>query len=476
MHYVVFLMHHGIAVYRDIIDVNMPGSYLVDDGILHVFGSGAIAWRACDFTLLAVAGAAMVALAWPYSRPGGLVAANTFAVLHCADGVAQAGQRDFQVAVLLLAGAACLLCAFRQPQFKRRLLGILVWGLCAGTAATIKPQFLIVGILVILVTSVACGRSLRSWIKPAAIGAAALAAPALLAALFVLRQNAIDSFFSQAVPLTIYHATMGRHSLAFLLGHAIPTKLLPIILVGLAGAWWRSPWSRLEVLVLGICASMGLLSFILQGKAYNYHRSTLIAFLLCASLVQLVRDLSATSNKVKGVAAVVLAYTVFWILPASTANALRWNLAAPTLDQLAKDIKPIEGEAQKHGGIQCLDTTAGCITALYRLQIVQSSGFLYDCYFFAPQPSAEQTKERERFLKQIEVKPPDTYIITDQWCFNLPNGYQKLDEWPTFKALLGSQYQLALERKAPDLNHAHLATWPFGYRIYRRRPTLFARP
>jgi hypothetical protein len=244
MHYVVFLMHHGMAVYRDIIDVNMPGSYLVDDGIVHVFGSGEIAWRACDFTILVIAGAAMVALAWPYSRPGGLVAANTFAVLHCADGVAQAGQRDFQVAVLLLAGAACLLCAFRQPQFKRRLLGILVWGLCAGTAATIKPQFLIVGILVILVTSVACGRSLRSWIKPAAIGAAARAAPALLAALFVLRQNAIDSFFSQAVPLTIYHATMGRHSLAFLLGHAIPTKLLPIILVGLAGAWWRSPWSR----------------------------------------------------------------------------------------------------------------------------------------------------------------------------------------------------------------------------------------
>lgn len=40
MHYVVFLMAHGFAPYRDIIDMQMPGSYLTDDLVIRLLGPG----------------------------------------------------------------------------------------------------------------------------------------------------------------------------------------------------------------------------------------------------------------------------------------------------------------------------------------------------------------------------------------------------------------------------------------------------
>ncbi len=162
-----------------------------------------------------------------------------------------------------------------------------------------------------------------------------------------------------------------------------------------------------------------------------------------------------------------LAYAVLWLAPASTEKALRWNCAEPSLVQLENDLTSFSESTPGSGGVQCMDTTAGCITALSRLHLVQSTGFLYDCYFFAPQPSAAREAERQFFLETVTKAPPALYVITDQWCFNLPTGYRKLDEWPAFEDLLASHYTLALERPSPEIPRKELAAGPFGYRVYR---------
>jgi hypothetical protein len=64
--YVNLLMHHGMAPYRDIVDINMPGAYAVDWLVVHLFGSGSLAWRIFDFALMGLATLATVAIAWPY--------------------------------------------------------------------------------------------------------------------------------------------------------------------------------------------------------------------------------------------------------------------------------------------------------------------------------------------------------------------------------------------------------------------------
>ena len=101
IHYAAFLMGHGFAPYRQIIDFNMPGCYLVEWLVIHIFGGGSLSWRIFDLFLAALSGAAMIAIAKPYSRFAGFAAAVLFTLIHGQDGVAFMGERDLIIAALL---------------------------------------------------------------------------------------------------------------------------------------------------------------------------------------------------------------------------------------------------------------------------------------------------------------------------------------------------------------------------------------
>ncbi len=50
LHYVLFLMDRGWAPYRDILELNMPGSYMMEWAILRTYGGSAHALLAWDVT------------------------------------------------------------------------------------------------------------------------------------------------------------------------------------------------------------------------------------------------------------------------------------------------------------------------------------------------------------------------------------------------------------------------------------------
>ena len=465
MHYVGFLIRHGFAPYRDIADPNMPGVYLLDLGSTWLFGSGAVAWRVFDVSLLLTAAAAMMVITRRHARTTGFLAGSLFALLHGADGVAHAGERDIVVAVLLLAGCASLFSALRGGRFL-----FLAWGVCAGCAASIKPQAAAAGIALSLLAAAVARKRGHSAIQLLAFSLAGAAIPIAACLVFLLREHALGSFLTTTRALVLFHASLGRHTLPFLLGHALPAQLLPLVLVAAAGAWKRSAWSRWEAAALLTCAGWGFFSFVLQGKAYSYHRATLIAFLLPWAMAQLVHSAQKGSRSLRPASIAALAYAVLWLMPASTVRALRWDTREPTLVQLQRDLTALEQADPQLAdrGIQCLDTTAGCITVLSRMQAVQATGFLYDCYFFAPEGGPVVEQQRALFRAALGQRLPRVFVVTDQYCFGLPSSYRKLDEWPQLRELLEQEYTLAVERSAADLPRRGLAAWPFGYRIYVR--------
>jgi len=131
LHYACFLMDHGMAPYRDLLEINMPGIYLVNWSVMHTLGDGSVAWRTFDFALMGIAAWAMIAIARPYDWLAGFFGATLFILFHGRDGAGQQGQRDFIIAVLLLCSYAFLFNAFRN----RKQWPMFVFGLCAGAAA-----------------------------------------------------------------------------------------------------------------------------------------------------------------------------------------------------------------------------------------------------------------------------------------------------------------------------------------------------
>ena len=120
IHYIGWLIGRGWAPYREIGDMNMPGSYLIEMAAMHLFGMGDVAWRLFDFTLMVAAGASFFVIARSsrtVQRDGwmaGLYAACLFILIHGRDGLAQGGQRDLTMAVCLIVATAFLVVAIRS--------------------------------------------------------------------------------------------------------------------------------------------------------------------------------------------------------------------------------------------------------------------------------------------------------------------------------------------------------------------------
>src|ERR1700739_1919744 len=92
MHYVNFLMDQGLAPYRDIIDINLPGAYFMEGWAMHIFGGGDLGWRFYDFSVLAVLIASLIVISLPYDWFAGLFAGVIFLLIHGGEGPWNAGQ------------------------------------------------------------------------------------------------------------------------------------------------------------------------------------------------------------------------------------------------------------------------------------------------------------------------------------------------------------------------------------------------
>jgi hypothetical protein len=461
--YVVFLMQHGYAPYRDIVDINMPGTYFIDWTVQHLFGSGDAAWRLFDFALLAAAGICMIAIAKSVDCLAGLTAAVVFAVLHAADGVFQTGQRDLNVAVLLLASFALFFRWMRS----HALWPIALAALLTGFSLTIKPTVAPFAIaLAVLMLALPEEKSPLIW-KHLLIAILAFAAPLIATVLFLVHEHALHAFLFIVRDLLPFYTAMSRRSLAFLLDHSIaPIQIFvaPWLFLLIRARSWRQP-QTIALLAAIVC---GLISYIAQGKGYPYHRYPLIAFLLLAMSTEFFAACrrSALDHTI-GILSILGLMLVTAPIAAVKASRYDWR-NQEFITMLQSDLDQ-QGGSQLSGRVQCLDTTSGCINTLYRMRLIQSTGFLYDCYFFAPGQTPATELLRDRFLSELEAARPQVIIVTEQFCQNGARNFNKIEHWPQFKNYFAQNYTLVVERRPP-----HLVKWwsrpeqSTAYRIYKQ--------
>jgi uncharacterized membrane protein len=466
MHYVAFLAGHGMAPYRQIADINLPGSFLLDAAVLRTLGGGALAWRIYDLLLLLAATLAMMAVARAFPGRGdwfaGLLAGVVFGMLHGADGIFDMGQRDFAIAVMILVGYAAL---FRATQAEEPRW-TFVFGLCAGAATTIKPTFVFLAPLVLLALALLRRRKERRWRRFVGFGLAGWVIPFVGVLAYLVRERAVVAFLRTMTGISAYHATLARQSPGFLLRHSVaPLGLLVVlwIAVEIPEMRRRVSWERLALLIGLAC---GLFSYVAQGKGYPYQRYPLLALLLLAMAM----DFVAATRKAgamrvagwTGVAACVLFFAPWSVWQASRYD-WRYTGVVAALD---RQLNQFGGPALS-GQVQCLDTIGGCDTALYDLGLVQHTGFLYDEFLFGPESSRAVKASRGAFWNSVASDPPRVIIVVAGLFPSGPPGFQKLQRWPQFDEFLDAHYSLYRQATTsrPTYWWAHRDP-PQSYRIY----------
>ncbi|HEY8997083.1 MAG TPA: hypothetical protein VIM60_04260 [Edaphobacter sp.] len=461
LHYVVFLLGKGFRPYVDIKDLNLPGSYLLDWLVMHALGAGARGEHLYDLLLCLLAAAAAVWSAWPDKRRAiaTLSATLLFVLFHLQDGIVEIGQRDFAMAVFVLCAYAVLVRESGTPPQR-----IFVFYLLLGSIATIKPTLLALAVLPFIVPS------LRSWFRDAKLSATLLAlagfaiAPALAAG-WLCSHSAFGAFVECLRSLGAMHASVARRGPWMIFLHALsPGRelfLIAFALILLA----RLPWTT-ERRLLALCAAAGLLSCLIQGKGLSYHRYTFLLFallLLFHDFDQMARLPGWRRNLALSC---IAAFTLF-LAPFSVWRIAHFDTATPFDDALTQQLTQTGALSQR--GIQCLDTFAGCNNTLYNLRLVQSTGYLYDCYLAIPR-SPQRDRYRDEFVQALESSSPHAIVLTDRPCFTEHQGYEWIADWTAFASYLDDNYRLASDWRSTQLIRwwSHAET-PAAFRIYIRR-------
>jgi len=467
MHYGAFLLSHGFAPYRQIIDMNMPGCFLLDWGVIHVFGPGAAAWRIFDFALIGAAAAAVIVIARPYDWFGGVFAAGFFFILHVHDGIDQAGERDLVLAVLMLLGCAAIFLALRRSSWAWS--GI--FGIASGAAMTIKPTAILWFPGMLVLAAAALQRRRRPMARHLLAACAGCAAPIAFIFVYLSHEDAASAFVQTVNGLMVYHAHIDRFPLRFLLTHLVPSALYPVIVLWLALAFAGRQWRTWEGAALLWSIGVGVASFVAQGKAFPYQRYPLEAFLLVPMGIDAAVGLRAARSRWRAfTAAALLGFATLALAPSWLIRADHYDWRHDDFTQsLTSDLNILGGPALS-GHVQCLDMTAGCLGVLYRMRLVQSTGFLYDCYFFHQPQTAVTERLREEFLEDMGHAPPEVLIESDQNCLGEPLGWGGLDAWPEFRLWREANYSLYVQREPTrPIRWWPIAEQPPGYRIYVRK-------
>ena len=149
------------------------------------------------------------------------------------------------------------------------------------------------------------------------------------------------------------------------------------------------------------------MSYWVQHKGYLYHRApfTAFAFLLCGieSVVPIIQERSY-----RWLGATALLVGSFLVAPFYTLRAVRFDQSDALATALMADLQRFPVAELQHN-VQCLDGVAGCYSALFRLNLVQSTGFVGDQQFFSPHPNSTRDRLREEFWKDIEAAPPKVF-------------------------------------------------------------------
>lgn len=442
--YVGWLMANGAVIYRDIVEVNWPGTFLLHRALAALGADHDLAWRLLDLALIALAAGLVALLVRPAGRVAMVVGAVMVASGHLLGGPWNLGQRDHFVGVLVLASLLAL---------RRGTGGALAAGLALGVAAAIKPFALVMPAAALY----AVAGPLRRRIVVMVVVGAAMAAVLLAAFGYLALVGGLQDFVSQQLYAMRYYADIGRRPLldAAIVMAIARSPILPLAIAGAFPGPAAERQSRRDALVM---LAYGAIHYAAQGKGLTYHSYPLLYGLAMLAALGTTRLLAARWTALRLLPAASL------ILLASICAAVMPRIvASPVPSQTPEMLADLAARLGPDDRVQPFDTFSA-IDAMRRLRVRPATRFLYDFMFFAgptePAGIAAQERLRAEFLAELGRAMPRVIVVTNQQWPDTRHGFERFDTWPELLAFLDERYVLDVER-------ATRFVW--RYRVYLRR-------
>lgn len=444
MHYIAWLMSEGMVPYRDIFDMNMPGTYLIHFAVLKTLGEGDQAWRLFDLGWLALTFALIIFYCKRQGYLAGITAATIFACFHIAGGDMMAGQRDFLMLPFLVLGGHFVAYVTENRQ---RMISAFFAGVLFGCAFWIKPHVVVLFIMLFLYAKIVSHSIFVSLL----MGLGFLLPGAGVIGYLYLNQALLPWWEIVSQYLIPIYSTIGPDLTAQELIFTIVSSLA-ILLPFLA---LSTPLTgRFFVSLMGVI--YGIFHFIIQKKGLEYHLSPLFLWASIFAAYRIGSNLKAprTAPRLTGLigiaTACLLASPLYLmnpdkLMPSEEAHN---DMSAVVTDDLRAILKPGDD-------VQIMDHTSGAIHAALNLKLKPATRFLRDFHFFTATDKYYVQQLEDEFIRTLNQKMPKAVIVTDQSWPDETRGFTRLNDSPNLLNLLIEKYYLQIDNPQ--------------YRIYIRR-------
>jgi hypothetical protein len=451
MLYLTWLLRHGAVPYRDVFDMNCPGTYAAYSLLTSLFGYSDLGLRLADLCGLAALSGLTCVLLRPWRRLAALTAVALFAIAYLGQGPSSSLQREFLLLLPVVLGLT--VASGSRPAVQWRGL---IAGACLGAAMTIKPQAaLFVPVYVLLLLGQEEPRSSpgrRAAVGTMAALAAGMAVAPLLAGLYLWRLGAWPYFWDIAVHYwPLYGQMNGEHEIL-----AGAERFRYMVVTWLGGGWlaWLplALWARYGLprpsdhrqqvwwQALVLLAILSVLYPLLSGQFWSYHwLPALYALSLLAGLALRPGPgpRSALRRAVTPVLlALLLATTVRWY-PAALVNPPKEGRPDAIAAYLRAHLRP--GDT-----VQPLDwARGGVVHGMLMAEAPLATRFLYSFHFYHHVSTPYIQALRAEFLSQLRARRPRFIIettIPPPW----PVGLDTTRDFPELQRLLAANYRVAL--------------------------------
>ena len=281
-HYIGWLMSIGKVPYKDIFDMNFPGTFLLHLFVIKVFGSGDLGWRLFDLLWLNMINVCVFYYLKPFGRLSAFVAAVTFSVFYLSSGPLHSGERDYFIILFMLMSIQCLASSFEK---KCSLFKIALAGLILGGAIMIKPYVGAFYSMLLASIGIYAYRKGYAWITHVFVFVISGLFIPLAMCLWLGAQGGLRPFWDMMVNYLPIYSDLSRQPWQnILLSYDllyIPLVFEGFIVLVISILFFikQKTWNiRRGFLCLGVI--YGLLHYLLQGRDWYYYLFPFLAFLI----------------------------------------------------------------------------------------------------------------------------------------------------------------------------------------------------
>ena len=474
----------GVIPYRDLYEVNLPGTYAAAWIIGSLTGYSESAVRILDYILVAV----MIGLGGLWMRKlnpwAGVMGGIAWALMYFAQGPTAMMQREY----LMLLPILCGLAAYTNIPAGRPFGRLFLTGLFMGMAAAIKPQGFI-GILPVVLMEWHAAKTesdpVQKKVRAAALRRTLLwlglgfLTPLAGVFLYLAVNGALPQFTEILFRYLPLFAQMNMYHQAVSGVRRWYSLILDFVKLGGYGVWiapalWgmyhlqHSPDVLPEKKRHGLLLLWSVIAFSIypafSGQFFPQHWFLFAFLLFQAAFLSLAVKVDVRSIPFRTAPAVLMTLASLTLIRPDTLDNLwllgvRHELPAannPKEGRVDEIAAFLEANLQPGDTVQPVDWVGGAVHAMLKVRVNIATPFIYDEYFYHNVNDPFIQELRMRFVQALERARPRFIIeVYDDGPYAEPTGPNTSREFPEFRTFLAEYYSVVQEGQ--------------GYRIYELR-------